>query len=58
LQTVFVGTPLAADEPGQTATVSQMAKIDGGMILIPREAAWLRAFKHELLAFPNGKYDD
>jgi hypothetical protein len=35
-----------------------MAKIDGGMILIPREAAWLRAFKHELLAFPNGKYDD
>jgi predicted phage terminase large subunit-like protein len=42
----------------ETRFAVQMAKIEGGMILIPREADWLRAFKHELLAFPNGKYDD
>jgi predicted phage terminase large subunit-like protein len=42
----------------ETRFAVQMAKIEGGMILIPREAAWLRAFKHELLAFPNGKYGD
>jgi hypothetical protein len=35
-----------------------MDKIERGLILIPREADWLPAFKRELLAFPNGKYDD
>lgn len=30
------------------------------VVVIPksRQAAWLKAFKHELLAFPSGKYDD
>ena len=42
----------------ETRFAVQTAKIERGMILIPREADWLPAFKHELLAFPNGKYDD
>jgi hypothetical protein len=28
------------------------------MVLIPKEADWLPAFKRELLGFPNGRYDD
>ena len=28
------------------------------MVLIPRAAAWLPEFNRELLAFPNGRYDD
>jgi phage terminase large subunit-like protein len=24
----------------------------------PREASWLGPFRHELMAFPNGRHDD
>jgi hypothetical protein len=53
--------PLVAYTPRddkETRFAVQTAKIERGMILIPREADWLPAFKHELLAFPNGKNDD
>ena len=53
--------PLVAYTPRddkETRFAVQTAKIERGMILIPREADWLPAFKHELLAFPNGQYDD
>jgi predicted phage terminase large subunit-like protein len=36
---------------------AQSAKIESGLILLPREAAWLGPFKHELMAFPNGRHD-
>jgi predicted phage terminase large subunit-like protein len=42
----------------ETRLEVQAAKIESGMVLIPREADWLPAFKRELLAFPKGKYDD
>ena len=42
----------------ETRFAVQTAKIERGMVLIPREADWLPAFKRELLAFPNGRYDD
>jgi predicted phage terminase large subunit-like protein len=42
----------------ETRFAVQMDKIESGQILIPREAEWLRAFRHELLAFPNGRDDD
>ena len=28
------------------------------MVVIPEQADWLAEFKHELLAFPNGRNDD
>ncbi|MEZ5687450.1 MAG: phage terminase large subunit [Caenibius sp.] len=32
--------------------------IEAGQLFLPEEAPWLAEFKSELLAFPNGKYDD
>jgi hypothetical protein len=32
--------------------------IEAGRVCIPREAAWLAEYLHELSVFPNGKYDD
>jgi predicted phage terminase large subunit-like protein len=37
---------------------SQTAKIEGGFVLFPREAAWLEIYVHELVSFPNAKNDD
>lgn len=34
------------------------AMIEGGHVLIPIEAPWLAEFKSEILAFPNGRFDD
>lgn len=34
------------------------AAFEGGRILLPRHAPWLRDFEAELLAFPNGQHDD
>jgi predicted phage terminase large subunit-like protein len=36
----------------------QTAKIEGGFVLFPKEAAWLGAYVHELVGFPNAKHDD
>jgi phage terminase large subunit-like protein len=32
--------------------------IEAGRVWLPKEAAWLADFQHELLHFPNGKHDD
>lgn len=37
---------------------SQTAKIEGGFALFPKAAPWLDTYLHELLVFPNGKFDD
>jgi predicted phage terminase large subunit-like protein len=37
---------------------AQTAKIEAGHLRIPKEAHWLGAFLHEMLAFPNGRHDD
>jgi predicted phage terminase large subunit-like protein len=37
---------------------AQTAKLETGTYLIPKQAAWLGDLKRELLAFPNGRYDD
>jgi predicted phage terminase large subunit-like protein len=37
---------------------SQTAKIEGGFVLFPKEAPWLDLYLHELLSFPNCRYDD
>ena len=37
---------------------SQTAKIEGGFVLLPKEAPWLAPYILELIAFPNSRYDD
>ena len=36
----------------------QSPKFETGQALLPREAPWLATYINELLAFPNGRYDD
>ena len=33
-------------------------RFEAGRIFLPAEAPWLAEFESELLAFPNGRYDD
>jgi hypothetical protein len=33
-------------------------RFEAGRIMLPVEAPWLADFENELLAFPNGRYDD
>ena len=37
---------------------AQSAKIEAGQMHIPKDAPWLDVYLNELLAFPNGRYDD
>jgi phage terminase large subunit-like protein len=37
---------------------AQTAMIENGFVHLPKEAAWLAAYLHELMAFPKGKHDD
>ncbi len=37
---------------------AQTARLEEGIVVIPEQADWLAEFKNELLAFPNGRYDD
>ena len=36
----------------------QTAKIEGGFVLLPKEAPWLAPYIYELVGFPNTKNDD
>lgn len=42
----------------ETRLEAQTAKLETGNFLLPAKAPWLETFKSELLAFPNGRYDD
>jgi predicted phage terminase large subunit-like protein len=37
---------------------AQTAMIENGFVHLPKEAAWLPEYPHELTAFPKGKHDD
>jgi predicted phage terminase large subunit-like protein len=37
---------------------AETARIEAGAVSLPRRAPWLDEFKRELMAFPNGRYDD
>lgn len=41
-----------------TRMSNQSANIEAGHVLLPEDARWLVDFKAEVLAFPNGKFDD
>ena len=57
-----VGVPLPiacrpeSDKKSRVAGISAM--IEAGQLRLPAEAPWLAEFQHELLAFPNGRFDD
>jgi hypothetical protein len=37
---------------------AQTAMIENGFVHLPKEAAWLAEYVHELTVFPNRKHDD
>ena len=37
---------------------AQAARFEAGQVYLPEEAPWLAEFLHEILAFPNSRYDD
>ena len=37
---------------------AQTATIENGFVYLPREAAWLAEYIHEITTFPDSKYDD
>ena len=41
-----------------TRMEAECARIEAGHVVLPREAPWLAQLLAELLAFPNGRYDD
>jgi len=41
-----------------TRMSNQSAQIEAGRVLLPESAPWLDEFKAELMAFPNGRFDD
>jgi predicted phage terminase large subunit-like protein len=46
------------DTDKTTRMSRQQGRFEAGRILLPNEAPWLADFENELLAFPNGRYDD
>jgi predicted phage terminase large subunit-like protein len=52
--------PLGQKPDGSKADrmVAQSAKIEAGHVHLPKEVDWLDTFLLEILAFPNGRYDD
>ena len=42
----------------QMRLYAQTATIENDFVYVPREAAWLAEYLHELSTFPNSKYDD
>jgi predicted phage terminase large subunit-like protein len=52
--------PIAVDPEADKVTrmSNQSAKIEAGQVWLPEQAPWLETFKAEILAFPNGKFDD
>ena len=37
---------------------AQSARFEAGQVHLPKEASWLAAFLHEMLAFPMARHDD
>ena len=42
----------------RTRMLAESPAIEAGRVYIPEEAPWLPDFQHEIVRFPNGKYDD
>ncbi|PPB81353.1 putative phage terminase large subunit-like protein [Albidovulum inexpectatum] len=46
------------DQNKETRFSAACAPVQEGKVMLPREAPWLPAFRHELQAFPRGRNDD
>jgi predicted phage terminase large subunit-like protein len=46
------------DKDKETRFQAALAPVEEGRVLLPKEAAWMPAFKRELQSFPRGKNDD
>ena len=44
--------------PKDVRLEAQTARLEDGFISLPAEATWLADLRHELLGFPNARYDD
>ena len=55
-----VPTPIArpATTDKESRVAGQSHRIEAGDLILPRDAPWLASFLHELLGFPNARYDD
>ena len=51
-----VGRHPRADK--ETRMARHQGRFEAGRVLLPKEAPWLAELESELLAFPNGRYDD
>ena len=60
LQSAHEVRPIAIkpDRDKITRLSTESAKIEAGQVFLPDNAPWLDVFVSELLAFPEGKYDD
>jgi len=62
LKAETIGYPVIAFDPGQydkeTRMRVQSARIETGLVHLPREARWLEEFEKEVRQFPNGSHDD
>lgn len=54
----MVRLPVIPREDKRDRFEAQTARIETGCYHLPRDAAWLDELRRELLAFPNGRYDD
>jgi predicted phage terminase large subunit-like protein len=55
-----VPIPIGIQPEGDKVTrmAAQSARFEAGQVHLPRDAPWLADFLHEMLAFPNGRFDD
>lgn len=55
-----VGSPIAVEPEADKATraYTQAAAVEGGRVVVPRQAEWLEDLRKEILQFPHGRYDD
>jgi predicted phage terminase large subunit-like protein len=42
----------------QSRLAQQSAKMEAGMVVLPKEAPWLAEYEKEMAGFPNAKHDD
>ena len=55
---LYTVTRYAPEGDKQMRLYAQTAMIENGFIYLPNEAPWLAEYVHELLTFPNSKFDD
>ena len=50
--------PITPEADKITRMSNQSARMEAGHVFLPESAPWLDEFKAEIMAFPNGRFDD